>query len=497
MAFSFDDLIIFEMANNHQGGLEHGIRIIKEMGKIAHRHNVRAAVKLQYRALDTFIHPDFRDRDDLPHIPRFMSTRLSWEEFQSLVLAIKEHGMVAVVTPFDEDSVVQCINHGVEILKVASCSNQDWPLLEAVAKAGKPVIVSTGGCGLRETDNIVSFMEHRDVTNLAILHCIGKYPTDDADQQLHFMRRLMDRYPNATIGYSGHEHPDNLRLATATVAMGARIQERHVGVPTDTITLNKYSMGPDQVDRWVQELLNARAIVGTVGQDKRPDEGEAASLRSLMRGAYAKVDIKKGQTLDRDKVFFAMPCAEGKTTAKEYQRTLVAERDYKANEAIEERRPYDAVRVLRDVVHEAKGLLREARIPTGSEFQVQLSHHFGMENFRRVGAIIVDFINREYCKKLIILLPGQRHPSHAHKKKEETFQVLFGEMDLVLDGEELHLTSGDMQLVRRGQNHSFATQTGVIFEEISTTHMRDDSYYEDEEIARLDPVKRKTFIDQW
>ena len=61
----FDNLIIFEMANNHQGNVEHGIRIIKEMGRLARKHNVRCAVKLQYRNLDTFIHPGYKGRKDI------------------------------------------------------------------------------------------------------------------------------------------------------------------------------------------------------------------------------------------------------------------------------------------------------------------------------------------------------------------------------------------------------------------------------------------------
>jgi N-acetylneuraminate synthase len=72
MTNAFPDLLfVFEMANNHQGDVEHGARIISEMGQIAARHGVRAAVKLQYRDLDTFIHPDFVGRADLKHIPRF------------------------------------------------------------------------------------------------------------------------------------------------------------------------------------------------------------------------------------------------------------------------------------------------------------------------------------------------------------------------------------------------------------------------------------------
>ena len=70
-----DDLYIFEMANNHQGSLEHGLAIVDACARIARHHQVHAGVKLQLRELDSFIHPDFQARDDVPHIPRFQSTR--------------------------------------------------------------------------------------------------------------------------------------------------------------------------------------------------------------------------------------------------------------------------------------------------------------------------------------------------------------------------------------------------------------------------------------
>ena len=81
----FDNLFIFEMANSHQGSIEHGIDIIKAMAKIVRKYNIKAAVKLQYRDMDTFIHPDFKDRTDVNHIPRFMSTKLNFDQFNILI----------------------------------------------------------------------------------------------------------------------------------------------------------------------------------------------------------------------------------------------------------------------------------------------------------------------------------------------------------------------------------------------------------------------------
>ncbi|MEM8558523.1 MAG: N-acetylneuraminate synthase family protein [Bacteroidota bacterium] len=488
---------IFEMANNHQGDPAHGRAIIAAMAKIAREFGIPTAVKLQYRDLDTFIRPDFRGRMDVRHVKRFADTRLSWADFQGLVAAIKDAGLQAVVTPFDEPSVDKCLDHGVDVLKVASCSATDWPLLERVAKAGKPVIVSTGGLGVADVDRVVTFFEHRDVADLAMMHCVSLYPTPNERQNLNFMRRMMRRYPHVRIGYSGHEAPDNLAPGRAAAAMGAKLLERHVGVPTDEITLNTYSMDPDQTRRWVEAVLDTIVLLGPEEGDKPVTEEELAALRALRRSVFATRPISEGEKLTADDVFFAFPAQEGEMTTSEWRSGHVAGHDVEPEAPLLDSRPYDTVAHMRSVVHEAKGLLREAGIAIGTDYSIELSHHYGMDKFRRYGAVIVNLFNREYCKKLIILLAGQYHPSHQHRQKEETFQVLHGGMTLKLDGEQIEMHPGDMRLIHRGRFHAFTTKTGVIFEEISTTHVKGDSFYEDEAIASLDPMQRKTVIENW
>ena len=65
------------------------------------------------------------------------------------------------------------------------------------------------------------------------------------------------------------------------------------------------------------------------------------------------------------------------------------------------------------------------------------------------------------------------------------------------DGKIIQVKPGDKLLVERGTPHSFTSRNGAIFEEISTTHIRDDSYYEDERISSLDPIQRKTVLEDW
>jgi N-acetylneuraminate synthase len=148
-------------------------------------------------------------------------------------------------------------------------------------------------------------------------------------------------------------------------------------------------------------------------------------------------------------------------------------------------------------IHEVKAMLNEARIALPSDFKLEISHHYGMANFRGFGAVLIECVNRSYCKKLIVQLARQEHPCHYHKRKEETFQVLHGVLEVELDDRRKTLRPGDTLLVQPGVWHRFWTETGVVFEEISTTHFDNDSFYEDKAINRLERSARKTVVEHW
>lgn len=491
----FENLFIFEMANNHQGNVQHGMDIIHALGSISREYQINAAVKLQYRDLDTIIHPDYIDRTDVKHIPRFLSTRLSKDEFYTLVKAIRNEGMVTMCTPFDEASVDTCMDHGIDILKIASCSATDWPLLEAVAKTKRPVIISTGGKSFSDMDKIYNFLIHRDV-DFAMLHCVGLYPVGYEYIQLSCMDKIKNRYPGIAFGYSGHENPRDYSVAQMAVAKGANILERHVGLATESVVLNSYSTDVRDISGWIQAVQNARKICGSPSQKFISNE-ELQSMNELARGCYAAVPIKEGQEIRRDDVFFAMPCGNGQMTSGMFQEGTIATRDYSLNEGIYERRNASVAADTHSIIHDVKGMLYEAKIVVGPEFELELSHHYGLEHFRHYGATIINIINRKYCKKLIVVLPGQQHPVHYHKIKEESFQVLYGTLTLTLNGITRDIHAGEVVTVEQCMPHAFTSKGGCVFEEVSTTHVLNDSYYEDEKIKELDIMMRKTILQNW
>ncbi len=193
-----------------------------------------------------------------------------------------------------------------------------------------------------------------------------------------------------------------------------------------------------------------------------------------------------------------MPLQSGQMTAGDWREDLKANRDYAENEAVDEQldsfTPSRAETIFQ-IVLQVKGMLREARIPVHSGKSVELSHHYGLDRFREFGCALIDCVNRTYCKKLIVMLPRQKHPYHYHQKKEETFQLLHGDLEVCIEGHRTRLSLGDTFLVEPGQWHKFHTLDGAIFEEISTTHYNYDSFYDDEQIAKLPREQRKTPIN--
>ena len=182
-------LFILEMANNHMGRADHGIRVIREFGEVCNKYPFRFAFKLQYRELDTFIHSAMKDRMDLKYIKRFSETHLSRMEFDKLIEEIRANGFMAVCTPFDESSVDVIEQQNLDVIKIASCSFTDWPLLERVVQTDKPIIASTAGSTLKQIDQVISFLQHRQ-KDFAIMHCVGEYPTPDEKMHLSQINQL-------------------------------------------------------------------------------------------------------------------------------------------------------------------------------------------------------------------------------------------------------------------------------------------------------------------
>lgn len=491
-------LFVLEMANNHMGNVEHGLAVIRAFGEVCREFPFRFAFKLQYRDLDTFIHPAAKGRDDIKYVKRFSETRLSREDFGRLVAEMRANGFLTMATPFDEASVALIEEQGLDIIKIASCSFTDWPLLERVVQNDKPIIASTAGAGVEDIDRVVSFFAHRS-KQFALLHCVGEYPTPDERMHLSQVDFLRARYPGVRIGFSTHEDPCNTDIVKLAVAKGVDLFEKHIGLPTAEYALNAYSASPEHTRAWLQAAQHAWALCG-VGHTRLPhNPQESASLQSLRRGVFVRRDISAGQIIGEQDVYFAFPPEPGQYTANDWSKYV----EYTATSDIPRDKPVtpeNAVREDRrariwDIAQRVKEMLARNNIVVPGSADLEISHHYGIDRFDEVGLVLITVVNRGYCKKLLVSLPGQTHPEQYHEKKEETFHIIHGEILLELDGEPMVCRPGDVVTIEPGVRHKFKTETGAVIEEISTTHNKNDSFYTDPAI--MENKQRKTLLTYW
>ncbi len=330
----FEDLFVLELANNHQGRLERGLRIVTDFSRIVRFNNVKAAIKLQFRDVEAFIHKEFRERTDIRYIRRTLDSRLSKAEYARLTTAIRRAGCIPMATPFDEVSVDLCVELGVEIIKIASSDINDWVLIEKIASTKRPVIASTGGSSLKDVDDLVKFFHRRGIP-LAINHCVSLYPSENHEIELNQVDFLRRRYPHNVIGFSTHEHRDWQTSIAIAYAKGARTFERHIDIATDGSPVAAYCSLPHQIDQWFRAHRRVVEMCGAPGTQKRiPPSQEIAYLNALVRGVYARRDLRQGHALDDQDVYLAIPLQKGQISCRELMRGELLLRDVAADGAI-------------------------------------------------------------------------------------------------------------------------------------------------------------------
>jgi sialic acid synthase SpsE len=330
----FENLFVLELANNHWGSLERGLKIIHDHATIIRFNNIKAAIKLQFRDIDNYIHPDFKGTSTLRYVKKTEDTKLLKEDFARMVEEIRYVSCIPMATPFDEASVDLCDEFDMPIIKIASSGLNDWALIEKVASTRRPVIASTGGASEKDLDDLVAFFEKRDIP-LAVNHCVSIYPSEDSDLNLDQIDYLKERYPNHIIGLSTHEYQDWHTSMLVSYGKGARTWERHIDIDHDGVAVSHYCSLPHQCDQWYKAFHKAAEVCGGCSGSKRIiSKKETEYLDALVRGAYARRDLAPGyvftkESFERD-FYLAIPLRKGQLSCREVMNGTMLIREIKA-----------------------------------------------------------------------------------------------------------------------------------------------------------------------
>ena len=289
--------IIAEMSGNHNQSLERALEIV-DAAAVAGAH----ALKLQTYTADT-ITLNVRNKDFLIDDKKslwdgsnlhelYQKAYTPWEWHQPIMERAQQHGMVCFSSPFDETAVDFLESLNVPAYKIASFENNHLPLIEKVAKTGKPMIISTGMATISDIEEAVKTARNAGCKDLILLKCTSTYPALPTNTNVLTIPHLKQMF-DCQIGLS--DHTMGVGVSVAAVAHGATVIEKHFTLNrSDGGVDSAFSLEPDELKSLVVETERAWLSLGQVWYG--PTEAEQKSLM-FRRSVYFAEDIQAGEVL--------------------------------------------------------------------------------------------------------------------------------------------------------------------------------------------------------
>ena len=241
--------IIAEIGINHRGSVE----VAKELIDSAVRAGVDA-VKFQ-----TYLTEKRAPKGNEEIFKILKDLELPFEAFKELKEYANQYNVDFFSTPFDTESVEYLESIGTDLYKIASFDIVNHQLLKDVAKTGKPVILSVGMSNLEEIKEAYKILS-TGTKNIAILHCISSYPTDEKDARLSNIYSLQNEF-DCIIGQS--DHTNDIFVPLCAVSAGAQILEKHYKVDDSFDCIDSpVSITENQMKKLVEETRRIERIFG-------------------------------------------------------------------------------------------------------------------------------------------------------------------------------------------------------------------------------------------
>nr|BCL64300.1 sialic acid synthase [Legionella pneumophila serogroup 3]BCL64653.1 sialic acid synthase [Legionella pneumophila serogroup 15] len=294
--------IIAEMSANHNQSLERAMQIVEAAAQ-AGVH----ALKLQTYTADTLTIDErnneffISDKSSLWYgkslYELYQSAYTPWEWHEPIFKRCNELGLIAFSTPFDVTAVNFLETLNVPLYKIASFDIINHELIKAVAKTGKPVIISTGLANLSEISEAVQTAQEAGCNNLVLLKCTSTYPASPLDSNILTIPSMHSIF-KCPVGLS--DHTLGIGAAIASVALGACVIEKHFTLSrADGGVDAAFSLEPDEMTQLVHESKRAFDSLGKVTY--QPTDSEMASKR-YRRSLYVVQDLKAGDKLTEENI---------------------------------------------------------------------------------------------------------------------------------------------------------------------------------------------------
>lgn len=300
-------VIIAEMSGNHNGSLEGALKIVR-----AAAASGASAIKLQTFTPATLTinssRPEFfiDDAGSLWHGRRlwdlYMDAHTPWEWHERIFEVARGEGLLCISTAFDKKSLEFLIGLGVDAVKIASFELIHIPLIEAAARSGKPLLISTGMSTMQEIDEAVAAVRGNGCDRFVLLKCTSAYPSDERNANVLTMSDMRLRYA-CEVGLS--DHTLRPHAAFAATALGAAVVEKHFTITRAAGGLDSaFSIEPAELRDLVDGTMLIWRSLGHVRYS--PLAVEETSLKERP-SIYVVRALKKGELFTEHNVRVVRP----------------------------------------------------------------------------------------------------------------------------------------------------------------------------------------------
>jgi N-acetylneuraminate synthase/N,N'-diacetyllegionaminate synthase len=291
-------LVVAEIGNNHEGNFACAEEMIGRAAEAGAQ-----AVKFQ-----TFLPEHYVSTRDRTRLERLRKFALTFEQFGLLAKIAENLGLIFLSTPFDLRSA-DAIGPLCPAIKIASGDNTFLPLLAHTASFKKPILLSTG---LADLDDIEEARKAIHLVwegmqfdgDIVLLHCVSSYPTPSTDANLWAIRTLAERF-TGTVGYS--DHTLGVRAAVLSVALGARLIEKHFTLDKNLTEFRDHQLSadPSELTELVERVREANQLLGDGRKVAQPSED--ANRLAMRRSIAAGRDLQAGTVLEMQHLTWVRP----------------------------------------------------------------------------------------------------------------------------------------------------------------------------------------------
>jgi N-acetylneuraminate synthase/N,N'-diacetyllegionaminate synthase len=298
--------VIAEAGVNHNKDLELAFKLVdaaKEAKADAVKFQTFITEKSISRLCETAPYQKAQLGEKTTQFEMAKALELSFDDFARIKKYCDQKQILFLSTPDEIDSLEFLIGLDMPLIKIGSGEITNVPLLEALGKSKRPVILSTGASTLQEVNEALNVIYKEGNKEVALLHCVSEYPAPIEEVNLKAIQTLQNSF-NLPVGFS--DHTLGFEATIAAVALGAQIIEKHFTLDQSLPGPDhKASLDPKQLKELVQKIRNIEKALGD--GLKKPAPCEAKNIQLIRRSLVLERDIKAGEAIQKSDLSVKKP----------------------------------------------------------------------------------------------------------------------------------------------------------------------------------------------